>query len=684
MNLTSWTLSRAGSPQMSGFRLSTALVVTFFIIGGSPSSGGIPQEAGFAAEERGPNWIQPQSEFGAYGMAAGQLLGPQSVALGTEGRVYVSNSGNHRIEVFSLEGAPLQGWGKPGSKPGEFRFPAGVSVGPNGDVYVADPGNGRIQVFDSHGAFRREWGASGVSPATLISPFKVAIRDERVYVLEKGNPQIQIFTVEGKLLGKFGEFGDGPGQFRNPTDLALDDRGQLYVADADLHRIQKLNANGDPLLQWGAWGSPEGLLSAPTGLAWAAGRVYVADSANHRIQVFDASGTFLYQWGAPPATEHGGQGHLHFPSSIAVGRAGERAVVCEQLENRCQIFSLGNARKVTPAKDLPWWDNLHTRFHTAMFPRLPEGVSPGLSRWGRSPPVLAPILEQEAHSVIFFDISLRPCFLVTRTGGNGRRLGEFRWPSGVAMDASRGRIYVTDRGNRRIQILELSQDQTSRSGFARNVRFIASFEPSLLAPKSLEGYMPERASLDAVCLDSEGNLLVADGNNAVVLKIDPQGRLTEVIRVRRDPSGRLQKWVGIALTPDGNGMYLVDQYGFQVRCFTGKGDFQGSWGRRGAEDDDGFLCPSGITVDADGCVYVADSGLHKIKKFDSKGKLMTQWGRYGFRDGELWSPEGIIFIAPDRIIVDDFGNHRGQVFTRNGEFVASVYKGGRPSLFPSR
>jgi DNA-binding beta-propeller fold protein YncE len=642
------------------------------------------QDSEFSADERSPNWIQPQLQFGSSGMAPGQLLHPESLALGRDDRIYVINSGNHRVEVFSLEGARLLGWGSFGSKPGEFRFPAGLAIAPDGAVYVADAGNGRIQVFDAQGRFLRQWTTPGVSPASAACPLRLVVQGDRVYVVLRGTPRVQIFDVEGKSLGALGASGDGPGQFKNPSDVAFDDQGAVYVADADLHRIMKFGPGGELLRQWGAWGSPEGLLSVPRGLAWAAGRLYVADSANHRIQVFDSSGTFLYQWGAAPVTEHGGQGRLHFPSSIAVSPGGERAVVCEPLENRCQIYSLKTARRVTPVKDLPWWDNLHTRFHTAMFPRLPDGVVPGTSRWGRSPPVLAPVLEQEAHSVIFFDISLRPCFLVTRTGGNGRRLGEFRWPAAVALDPSRGRTYVADRGNARIQILELPRDEASRSGFARNVRFVASFEPFRLAPASLEGYVPDRASLDALCLDSQGNVLVADSANGAVLKFDPQGRLIGGIRLRREPGGRPENWVGIGLGSEGKELLVADQYGCRILVFSATGELRDSWGKPGAQGDDGFLCLAGMTVDAEGSVYAVDSGLHQIKKFDSRGKLICQWGGLGTKDGELWSPGGISVVAPDRLLVDDFGNHRGQVFTRKGDFVTSMYKGGRPSLFPSR
>jgi DNA-binding beta-propeller fold protein YncE len=61
--------------------------------------------------------------------------------------VYVADTYNHRIQVFSSGGTYLSQWGTSGSEPGEFSFPRGVAIDAAGNVYVADTGNHRVQKF---------------------------------------------------------------------------------------------------------------------------------------------------------------------------------------------------------------------------------------------------------------------------------------------------------------------------------------------------------------------------------------------------------------------------------------------------------------------------------------------------------------------------------------------------------
>ena len=63
------------------------------------------------------------------------------------GEVYVADTGNNRIEVFTSSGAYLTQWGSAGSGNGQFANPGGVAVNATGTVYVADTDNDRIQMF---------------------------------------------------------------------------------------------------------------------------------------------------------------------------------------------------------------------------------------------------------------------------------------------------------------------------------------------------------------------------------------------------------------------------------------------------------------------------------------------------------------------------------------------------------
>ena len=87
--------------------------------------------------------------WGGHGSGPGQFDQPQGVGVDALGNVYVSDTNNHRVQVFTNDGSFLAQWGSFGSGPGQFDRPMGIAVAPDGTVYVADTWNGRIQVFGS-------------------------------------------------------------------------------------------------------------------------------------------------------------------------------------------------------------------------------------------------------------------------------------------------------------------------------------------------------------------------------------------------------------------------------------------------------------------------------------------------------------------------------------------------------
>jgi len=79
--------------------------------------------------------------------------------------------------------------------------------------------------------------------------------------------------------------------------------------------------------------------------------------------------------------------------------------------------------------------------------------------------------------------------------------------------------------------------------------------------------------------------------------------------------------------------------------------------------------PFGIAVGPDARVYVGDEGGHKIVVFDPAGRPLGAFGRAGLGRVEFFKPKGLAFDERGRLVVVDWGNHRGQVLTKDGEFV---------------
>lgn len=99
---------------------------------------------------------------GVAGMGTDTFNLPTDVAFASNGDIYVSDGyGNPRVVKYTREGKYLLQWGKRGNGPGEFQLPHNLQVGVEGKVYVTDRDNQRIQIFDSGGKFLTQWSNTG-------------------------------------------------------------------------------------------------------------------------------------------------------------------------------------------------------------------------------------------------------------------------------------------------------------------------------------------------------------------------------------------------------------------------------------------------------------------------------------------------------------------------------------------
>lgn len=169
---------------------------------------------------------------------------PTNLAVAPSGDLYVTDGyGNCKVHRFSATGDLIQSWGEPGTGPGQFYLPHGIRVASDGRVFVADRENDRLQIFSPGGQFLSEW-------TDVQRPTNVAIdRDGRVYVSElwwrigmqsmihgaitEDLPgRVSVFDADGALLTRWGGADrTAPGNFIAPHDVTIDSHGDLYVAE---------------------------------------------------------------------------------------------------------------------------------------------------------------------------------------------------------------------------------------------------------------------------------------------------------------------------------------------------------------------------------------------------------------------------------------------------------------------
>ena len=182
-------------------------------------------------------------QWGRAAARGGEFVLPRAVAINSRGEAYVGEYTTvNRVQGFSAKDhKPFVSFGRAGDGNGEFNRPEGVATGPGDTVYVADSCNHRIQVFTREGKWLRTHGRAGRGAGELSYPYDIRVdSDGRQFVCEFGNSRIQVFDAKDKLVEVIGGPGIRPGEFNNPWSIALDSQGNLYVADSANHRVQKL------------------------------------------------------------------------------------------------------------------------------------------------------------------------------------------------------------------------------------------------------------------------------------------------------------------------------------------------------------------------------------------------------------------------------------------------------------
>ncbi len=245
------------------------------------------------------------------------ISGPEFVAVGATGQVYVDNSGSYGVYVLdsNFDGTPTF-FGSYGSGNGQFAGPSGIAVGPSGQIYVADAFNGNIQVFSSSGNYESSFGGNGSGNGQLNAPLGITSgASGQIYVADNGNRRVEVFDSSGNYLATIG---GTAGQISYPQGVAVSSSGLVYVTDSGYSRVDVFNSSGTYQSSFGSNGNGPGQFQFPYGVAVSAtGLVYVADTNNNRIQVFGSYGTYTQFSSAGTA------GQMNQPFDVAVSPTGE-------------------------------------------------------------------------------------------------------------------------------------------------------------------------------------------------------------------------------------------------------------------------------------------------------------------------------------------------------------------------
>lgn len=264
--------------------------------------------------------------WGGRGLEPGQFIEPSSIELDSDGVVIVAGH-EDRVQRFTADGTLLAIFGEAGSGDGEFNHPHGLALDrARGDLlYVGDQENHRLQVFTKEGAFVRQFGDAQFQHIHDVGidgqSGDLLIGDLETHLLRK-------FSPTGELLAIFGGPGSGPGQFNGLWGVSTDSSGNVYVADTNNRRIQKLDRDGAFVAEWSQIGDTDFI--KPTGVfVDSSDQVYVCDALAEVIAIFSTDGELLDRWHLPSI-----YGQRSEPEDIVIDPSGKEIYIAEVYAHR--------------------------------------------------------------------------------------------------------------------------------------------------------------------------------------------------------------------------------------------------------------------------------------------------------------------------------------------------------------
>lgn len=544
-----------------------------------------------------------------------------------------------------------------GVLPGKINMlPSGIVISSEGVVYISDrhnhrilkidPGTGRMKLVAGNG--KAGFGGDGgpALQASISAPEGLALdKDGNLYIADKLNHRIRKVNVQTGYIstlvgdGNPGFFGQNSpaieAQLNSPSDVAVDDAGNLYIADTYNNRIRKYIVATGQIITVAGSGTPmysgDGELAimaglrAPTGIdVDKNGNLYIADALNDRIRRVDAESRLIFtiagnsDSGFNGDERPGAEASLQSPRDVVIAPNGD-------------IF-------ITDS-----W-NSRIRRVDAETGYISTIAGSGESGYGGD-------------------------------GGNPLN-ARVQMPTRIALGPS-GSLFLADEESYRIRKINASFgliEALAGNGFP-------GFSGENVAAQQSTLYSPERITQDA-----QGNIYISDEFNHRIRKIDAQTKVITTIvgNGRAGFSGdgglateaQLNHPEGISVDLEGN-IYIADKYNHRIRKVSQATGIISTFAGNGVPTYNGdnmqatnasLKLPLGVTTDPTGNVYIADALNHRIRRVNTAGIISTIAGDGfpGYRGDNSLAllarfvyPTEVVYHEEQNVLfVSDMGNHR--------------------------
>ncbi|HVU22580.1 MAG TPA: hypothetical protein VHE13_00540 [Opitutus sp.] len=620
--------------------------------------------------------------------ADARFYGPGGVAVDASGVIYVADTGNNAIRRITASGIVTTLAGTPGEynrgsddgtgPAAQFRNPSGIAVDRDGNLIVADTGNSMIRKVTVSGVVTTIAGAPGFlglgsadgagADARFYFPSALCVGpDGSIFVADTGNDTIRKITPEGLVStvgGSARQQGDvdGPGAtalFSWPGGITADGAGRLYIMDGNNSVVRK----GRPNI-------PE----APSFILQPANQVAVAGgAARFRVEATGVPGACTYRWQTSPF------GNSAW-SDVAEGGHFAGTTTAELTVSAVTLAMSGQ------------------RFRAV----ADNGVSPAANSDSATLVVAMPAA---------YEFSTLGVFNGPDKPGDGlASAAAFNRPNDLAVDGA-GNIFVVDTDNNTIRKIAPDGMVTTfaggyrKPGVQNGVGTSAGFGRGIYSSPGtvLLGNLGPRG----MAMAPDGAMYVTDSGNHTIRKITPDGTVTTFAGYARESGvadgigdfARFNTPVGIAVDAAGY-LYVADSENHAIRKVSPDRVVTTIAGRVGeAGTADGtvdaarFNTPTGVAVDAQGDLWISDTGNQTIRHI-ANGVVTTvagAAGSAGAADGpaeqaRFRNPGGIAVDVDQTLLVADAGNNAIRRVARDGwvATVAGILPQGAPSDYTTQ
>jgi trimeric autotransporter adhesin len=615
-----------------------------------------------------------------------RLRYPSGVAIDASGNIYIADTYNNRIRMVTKSTdiiTTVAGDGSYGDKgdgglatSARLNYPNGIAIDASGNIYIADTDNHRIRMVtkstdiittvagDGSSGFSGDGGLA--TSARLYYPQGVGIDvSGNIYIADTRNNRIRMVTKSTGIIttvagdGSYDFSGDGglatSARLDYPYGIAIDASGNIYIADTYNNRIRMVTKSTGIITTVAGNGtagfSGDGGLATSARLNYlnvvfvdASGNIYIADTNNHRIRMVTKSTGIITTVAGDGSSGYSSVGdgglatstRLHNPRGVAIDASGN-IYIADTYNNRIRMVT----------------------------------ESAGI------------ITTVAGNRTVGFS-------------GDGGLATSARldYPYGNAIDAS-GNIYIADTDNNRIRMVTKSTGIITTVAGNGTVGF--SGDGGLATSARL--YYPR-----AVAIDASGNIYIADTwNDRIRMVTKSTGIITTVAGNKTARNGnrdgglatstRLRYPLAVAIDTSGN-IYIADTYNRRIRMVTkstgiittvaGNGTV-GFSGDGGLATSARLYYPQGLSVDASGNIYIADTRNDRIRMVTKSTGIITtvagdgslQYGDYSGDGGlatsaTLSRPSGIAIDASGNIYIADTNNNRIRMVTKSTGIITTV------------